>query len=113
MKMRPEMMRARLIKKKIQNHLFNVTPQLHILCLMFVFLSVVIRKKLEINEIVNVTYLAEFTPFTWSRDRVVRASSLGSQGPEFDSSVRPSVVKIANHCYFHKAPFARKAGPVH
>ena len=34
----------------------------------------------------------------WIRGRVVRASSLGSKGPEFDFSVRPPVVKIANHC---------------
>ena len=42
------------------------------------------------------------------------AQCLGSKGPKFDSSVRPSVVKIANHCYFYKDPFrcfARKAGP--
>ena len=36
--------------------------------------------------------------FLWIRGRVVRASSLGSKGPEFDSSVRPSVVEIADHC---------------
>ena len=34
----------------------------------------------------------------WIRGRVVKASSLGSKGPVFDSSVKPSVVKIANHC---------------
>ena len=32
----------------------------------------------------------------WISGRVVRASSLGSKRPEFDLSVRPSVVKIAN-----------------
>ena len=43
---------------------------------------------------------------------MVRALSLESKGPEFDPSVRPSVVKIANH--FNKVLcrcFARKAGP--
>ena len=30
----------------------------------------------------------------WIRGRVVRASNLGSKGHEFDSSVRPSVLKI-------------------
>ena len=34
----------------------------------------------------------------WIRGRVVRALRLGSKGPEFDPSVRPSVVIIANHC---------------
>ena len=33
----------------------------------------------------------------WIRGRVVKALSLGFKGPEFDPSVRPSVVKIANH----------------
>ena len=30
--------------------------------------------------------------------RVVRELSLGSKGLEFDPSMMPSVVKIANHC---------------
>ena len=30
--------------------------------------------------------------------QIVRASSSGSKGPEFDHSVRPLVVKIDNHC---------------
>ena len=34
----------------------------------------------------------------WICGRVVRALSLGSKGPEFDPSMRLSVVKIANHC---------------
>ena len=34
----------------------------------------------------------------WIRGQVIRESSLGFKGPEFDPSVRRSVVKIANHC---------------
>ena len=33
---------------------------------------------------------------------VVNVSSWGSKGPEFDPSVKPSVVKIANHSLFHR-----------
>ena len=34
----------------------------------------------------------------WIRGRMVRAPSLGCEGPEFDRSVKPSVVKIASQC---------------
>ena len=35
---------------------------------------------------------------TWIRGRPVRASSLVSKDSEFNPSVRPSVMEIANYC---------------
>ena len=56
--------------------------------------------------------------FLWIRGRVVGVSSLGSKSPEYDPSVRPSVVKhclslfiIANSIRLFCKCFARKAGP--
>ena len=57
------------------------------------------RKKKEKKIYNNILFFCKTAPMWIRVSRVIKkVFSLGSKGPEFSSLVRPSVVRIANHC---------------